>query len=258
MERGGGMLPRERLEIIKGIALKDKKVYVSKLSEKFEVTDETIRRDLEKLEAEGIVKRSYGGAILNSDKSEDDLPFYTRSKENIERKIYIAEKMKKFIKSGNTIVADCSSTVIEIFRLINNVEDVTVITNSVEIFQEMSNLNLNIISTGGILSKKSLSLQGAITKKTIQNYNVDIAMLSCSGLDLEKGIFDSNEAEAEIKRCMINQCSEVFLLADCTKFNKTSFVKLSEFTDIDYLITDQEPDNEWKTLMNSCNVKIIY
>ncbi|MDS0525659.1 DeoR/GlpR family DNA-binding transcription regulator [Clostridium sp. SHJSY1] len=252
------MLPRERLEIIKEIALKEKKVYVSKLSEKFEVTEETIRRDLEKLELQGIVTRSYGGAILNVEKTNEDVPFYKRSKTNIENKKYIAAKAIEFIKEGTTIVADCSSTVLETLKLIKERKDVTVITNSVEVLQELNQSELNIISTGGGLKPRSLSLQGPITQNTIRKYNVDIAFVSCKGMDFEKGILDSNEAEAEIKRAMIKQSNKVILLVDHTKYDKTSFVKLFDYEDIDYIITDGEPKEEWMNLLRSNNIEIIY
>ena len=252
------MLPRERLEIIKQIAIKEKKVYVSKLSEKFNVTEETIRRDLEKLELEGIVTRSYGGAILNVEKTNEDIPFYKRSKTNIENKQYIANKAMDFIKEGSTIIADCSSTVLEVLKLIKNRNDITVITNSVEVLQELNQSELNIISTGGAVKQRSLSLQGPITKNTIKKYNVDIAFISCKGIDIEKGILDSNEAEAEIKRIMIEQANKVILLVDHTKFDKTSFVKLFNFENVDYIITDEEPGEEWINLFHSSDIEIIY
>lgn len=252
------MLPRERLEIIKAIALKEKKVYVSKLSEKFDVTEETIRRDLEKLELQGIVTRSYGGAILNAEKTNEDIPFYKRSKTNIESKQYIAAKAVEFIKEGSTIVADCSSTVLETLKMIKNRNDVTVITNSVEVLQELNQSDLNIISTGGGVIQRSLSLQGPITQNTIKKYNVDIALVSCKGIDLEKGILDSNEAEAEIKRTMIKQSNKVVLLVDHSKYDKTSFVKLFDYENIDYIITDEEPKEEWMNLLHSYNIEVVF
>lgn len=252
------MLPIERLEIIKQTALTEKKLYVSKLSEKFEVTEETIRRDLEKLEQQGIVTRSYGGAILNAEKTNEDIPFYKRSKTNIEDKKYIASKAIQFIKEDSTIVADCSSTVLEVLRSIRNRSDVTVITNSVEVLSELNQSELNIISTGGGIKQRSLSLQGPITQSAIRKYSVDLALVSCKGLDIKKGILDSNEAEAEIKRTMIEQASKVIMLVDHDKYDKTSFVKLFDYEDIDYIITDQKPREEWLKLLHSYNIDIIY
>ncbi|MBU3184733.1 DeoR/GlpR family DNA-binding transcription regulator [Clostridium estertheticum] len=252
------MLPIERLEIIKQIALSEKKLYVSKLSERFDVTEETIRRDLEKLEQQGLVTRSYGGAILNSQITNEDIPFYKRSKTEMEEKIYIASKAVEFIKEDSTIMADCSSTVLEVLKLIRDRSDVTVITNSVEVLSELNQSELNIISTGGGIKQRSLSLQGPITHCTIRKYSVDLAFVSCKGMDIKKGILDSNEEEAEIKNTMIKQASKVILLIDHSKYDKTSFVKLFDYENIDYIITDKAPREEWLKLLHSNNIEIIY
>ena len=252
------MLPIERLEIIKQTVLVEKKLYVSKLSEKFNVTEETIRRDLEKLKVQGIVTRSYGGAILNAERINDDIPFCKRSKTNIDTKKYVASKAIEFIKEDSTIVADCSSTVLEVLKLIRDRSDVTIITNSVEALSELNQSSLNIISTGGVIKQRSLSMQGSITLSIIRKYCVDLALVSCKGMDIKKGTLDANEEEAEIKRLMIKQAGTVIMLIDHDKFDKTSFVKLFGYEDIDYIITDQGPREEWMELLHSYNIEVIY
>ena len=252
------MLPRERIETIKDIVIKDKKVYVSKLSEKFQVTEETIRRDLEKLENEGIVTRTYGGAILNMEKNNEDIPFIKRAKTNLDNKKNIALKVINMFKSGTTLISDSSSTVAEVIKSIKNRGDITLITNSVEVLQQLNSCNLNILLTGGVFNAKSLSLQGALAKRAIKEYNVDFALVSCKGIDMNKGILESNEAEAELKRIMIKQADKVMLLVDNSKFDKTSFVKLFDFEDIDYIVTDVKPDDKWLEFLSSKNVEVIY
>lgn len=252
------MLPIERLEITKQMAINERNVYVSKLSEKFKVTEETIRRDLVKLEAQGILTRTHGGAVLNYDKMSECKPFYNRLEINIENEKYIAEKTVEFIEEGIAIMADCSSTVLEALKLVRYRNDVTVLTNSISVLQELSQSELNIISTGGSVNPKSLSFQGSITQDIIKKYNVDIALVSCKGMDISKGILDVNETEAEIKRTMIKQAKKVILLVDNTKFYSISLVKLSDYDDIDYIITDKKPRDEWMNLLNLHNVEIIY
>jgi len=252
------MLPIERLEIIKQMAINERNIYVSKLSEKLNVTEETIRRDFVKLEAQGILTRTHGGAILNYDKMSEYKPFYNRLEINMDNEKYIAEKTVEFIKEGFAIMADCSSTVLEALKLVRYRKDVTVLTNSISVLQELSQSELNIISTGGGVNPKSLSFQGSITQEIIKKYNVDIALVSCKGMDISKGILDTNEAEAEIKRTMIKQANKVILLVDNTKFDSSSLVKLFDYDDIDYIITDKKPRDEWMNLLNSHNVEIIY
>ena len=255
---GGLVLPRERLEIIKEIVKQDKKLYVSKLSEKFDVTEETIRRDLEKLEKEGLVTRTYGGAILNTDGKNEDKKFIKREIENEELKNIIASKALNYVTSGVTLAADSSTTVTEVLSLIKDREDITVITNSVEGLIELSDSDVNVVSTGGILKRNLKSLQGSIAKSTILNYNVDIAFLSCKAIDMKKGIMDSNEAESELKKLMKKQADKTILLIDHTKFNKSSFIKVFDFKDIDMVITDEKPNEEWIEYLKKNKVDLIF
>ena len=252
------MATKERLDSIEEMVISEKKVTVSKLSEKFDVTEETIRRDLEKLEEKGLIVRTYGGAILNIENKSEGIPFYKRAGINLESKQFIALKALEFIKRGTTLITDSSSTVIEVLKLIKDRTDLTIITNSIEALHELNQSDLNILSTGGAFNKNSLSLQGLVAKNTIKNYHVEIALVSCKGMDKINGIMDSSDEEAEIKKQMIEQANIVILLIDHTKFDKTSLVKLFNFSDIDYIITDVEPRAEWIEFLNSSNIKILY
>ncbi|MCR4944004.1 MAG: DeoR/GlpR family DNA-binding transcription regulator [Clostridium sp.] len=252
------MLPRERLDIIKNIVKIEKKLYVSKLSEKFNVTEETIRRDLEKLEKEGLVTRTYGGAILNSNTGNEDIQFPRRTRINEELKRDIALKALEYIAPGITIAADSSTTVLELLSTIKNRNDVTVITNSVEGLMELSDSYVNVLATGGNLKQNLKSLQGPITKNTLLNYNVDITLLSCNAIDMKKGILEANEAESEIKKIMKKQADKTILLVDHTKFNKSSLVKMFDFKDLDIIITDREPDEEWKEFLNKNKIEVVF
>nr|WP_319489305.1 DeoR/GlpR family DNA-binding transcription regulator [uncultured Caproiciproducens sp.] len=252
------MSAAERLDIIKQLVANDKKVYVSQLSTKFNMTEETIRRDLEKLEAEGILTRTYGGAILNKESSFDVVHFYKRASINMEQKQMIAVKAVELLKNKSTISADSSSTVMETLKLIKNWSNVTLLTNSTEALSELNQSELRVISTGGVLNKSSLSLQGVVAKKTIENYNVDILLMSCKGLDMQKGALDSNESEAELKKLMVHQATEVALLVDHTKFDRSAFVQLVDLNHINYIVTDQCPDEKWIQFFQENQIKIIY
>jgi len=117
---------------------------------------------------------------------------------------------------------------------------------------------MNIISSGGSLRYRSMSLVGPVAHDTIQRYNVDTAVISCKGIDLERGITDSNEPECELKKYMLRQANKVILLADHTKFDKTAFSKLVELTAIDYLITDRKPSEVWLKRLSEDNIEVMY
>ena len=87
---------------------------------------------------------------------------------------------------------------------------------------------------------------------------MDIALISCKGLDINKGVMDSNEGDAEIKMEMIKQASEVILLADNTKFNKKALVQFLDLNKVNYIITDKKPDDEWIDFCRDANINLIY
>lgn len=251
------MLAPERRQKIIDLIHQDKRVLVSDLSKMFDVTEETIRRDLEKLEKEGILSRTYGGAVLNRHTNED-LPYTTRNTINMDMKREIALKAMDLINDGDTLMVDPSSTSFEFMKTLNNKNNLTVITNSINILHEFASSALNIISTGGSLRSRSLSLVGPTAHDTVQKYNVDTAVIGCKGLSFDKGISDSNEPECELKKYMLSHADRIILLADHTKFDKTAFVKLADLEQIDYLITDRKPSAEWLELLGRKNIEVVY
>ncbi|MGJ9382657.1 DeoR/GlpR family DNA-binding transcription regulator [Salipaludibacillus sp. CF4.18] len=242
----------ERKKVILNKLYVDRKVNVKELANEFEVSEETVRRDLEKLEKEGVAQRSYGGAMLNST---EDLPYTTRHTRNLEKKKVIAMRLERYIISGMSIMADSSSTVHEALKyLTNTTKDINVITNSVSALNELSYSNLNIISTGGMLRERSSALVGPLTINAVQQFNADIALISCKSLSMEKGLSDADDIEAAIKLEMVKQSNKVILLVDSTKFDQDSLVKLLDFKKVNVLITDELPLNKWTEFLKAKNV----
>lgn len=252
------MLAIERRNKIMSILEDKQSVLVTDLSKSFNVTEETIRRDLEKLEKEGVLKRTYGGAVINQNTS-FDLPLNVREITNIESKSYIGMKVAEYIEEGDSIMLDSSSTAIYVAKNIKDKKRITVITNSEKVIMELSNArDCKVISTGGTLKSSSMSFIGHWAEKAIQNYYVDKAIISCKGIDLEKGITDSNEMEAEVKKNMINSAKKVFLVVDNTKFDKVSFVKIAEISDVNTIFTDEKLSLKWEEFLENKAVKLNY
>lgn len=252
------MLALERRRKIAELVLKNKSVIVLELSKTFNVTEETIRRDLERLEKEGLLRRTYGGAILN-DNTNLDVPLDIREVTNIECKKLISIRVSEFIQDGDSVILDASSTTLQVAKLIKNKSNITVLTNSQKVISELADArDCKIISTGGNLKVNSMSLIGSLTIKAIKNYNADKAIISCKGIHIEKGICDSNEGEAEVKKAMITSADKVFLLVDHDKFDKVSFVSVTDFNKIDKIFTDKTLSDDWEKLMKKSNVEIIY
>lgn len=252
------MLGIERRRETMNILQKQKSVWVSDLSKRFGVTEETIRRDLEKLEREGLIKRTYGGAVLNENIG-IDLPFNVREITNIGAKQKIASKVAGLIEDGDTLMLDSSSTVLQLAKHIRQKSNITVITNSVSMLLELSNgENIRVISTGGDLRRSSLSFVGSLAERAIENYYVDKAIISCKAIHMANGILESNELEAHIKKLMVERAQKAYLLLDSTKFGKMSFVNITGFENIDGIFTEAKLSEEWEQFCRDNDIELIY
>ena len=146
----------------------------------------------------------------------------------------------------------------ELLKLLQDRSDLTLLTNSAEAIHVLAQSEIKVVSTGGELNKNTLSLQGRITKEIISRYHVDIMVMSCKGLDINSGALDSNEAEAEIKKTMIRQATEVALLVDHSKFDRKAFVQLADFSHINCIITDKSPGAEWIAFCKDNNIQLVW
>lgn len=250
------MLAIERRQKIMEEITREGKVYVSALSQLFHVTEETIRRDLEKLEGQDLLRRSYGGAILN-DHTGEDLSFQRRSSINSESKEAIAKKAMELVKDGDTIMMDSSTTCLALLHQLSSRKDLTIITNSIRLVYDFVTSPFHLISTGGNLRPNSYALTGPVAIATLQKYFVDIAVFSCKGVTLERDVMESNEEESVVKQWMIKQARKSILLADHSKFNRTAFIKTCDFEDITALVTDEMPNEEWQERLAGCQVNLI-
>lgn len=234
------------------------KVVVSELAARFGVTEETVRRDIDKLAKEGLATKTYGGAVSNVSPS-SDLPYNVRKRFNVEQKQKIAETVASMINDGDRIMLDASTTAIYVTRKIKSKKNITVITNSVEILLELADkTGWTILSTGGTLKEGAFSMVGISAEKMVRGYHVDLAVCSAKGIDEKMGITDSNEKDSEMKRAIFSSADKKLLAIDSTKFDKISFVKVCDIGDVDIIVTDKEPSEAWKTRIAESGAKLIY
>ncbi len=252
------MLPIERKNEILSKLMIDGKVIVSDLAEFYSVTEETIRRDLEKLEREGFAKKTYGGAV-KSDNMTAELPYTVRKLTNVSAKKYIAEKIGNLIQDGDSILLDSSTTALFTVKSIFNKHNLTLITNSVEILLDLpANNDWRVISTGGTYHQDSMSFFSPSAAECVNNYHVDIAVMSCKGLDIYKGVTDTRENNANLKKAFIRNAKKVILAVDSTKFDKISFVKICDLDNIDVVVTDVTPSSDFIKEFEKNNIELIY
>ncbi len=252
------MLAIERKNAILSKLLMEGKVLVNDLSREYGVTEETIRRDLEKLEKEGFAKKTYGGAV-KIENFNTDLPFHVRKQTNVESKQYIASVIGSMISDGDYIMLDSSTTALNIIKSIMHKKKITLITNSIEILLELSNKSgWTVISTGGMLKEGSLSLVGYQAERMVSSFHVDMAICSSKGLDSEMGVTDSNERDAEIKKAFFKSAKKRILALDSSKFDKTSFVKVCDISDINMIVTEKKPSDFWTEQLRQTGVEVVY
>lgn len=236
----------------------EKKVFVSELSKIFKVSEETIRRDLDKLQKEGFAVKSYGGAIYNED-TNIDMPFNVRKKRNVEGKQKIANIVQQLVNDGDHIILDASTTAVFIAKALKKKKYLTVVTNSVEILIELADLSTwNVISTGGKMREGYLSLFGTSVIDSFKKYNVDKAFISCKGFDVEHGITDSIEDFAEVKKGIIQASNTCVLAVDSSKFDRIAFAKICDINNIDMIVTDKKPVGKWMMFFEQKGIKCLF
>ena len=251
------MLAAERRRVITARIQATGQVVVSALSAEFQVSEETIRRDLEALEKDGIATRIYGGAVLRSNDHAAP-PYSVRKNTNIEPKVTIARIFSRMVRDGDTLMVDESSTAAYAVRALRQKKNITIITNSLELLQEMTGQDTwHIISTGGSLKTDVLAHVGPHALRTVHSYHANYAVLSCRGVNEQLGLADSDDAVVQIKQAMIASCDQSILLADHRKFDRSGLVALGSLELVDKLITDSLPSIQWQKRLQESGVELI-
>jgi len=251
------MAQKDRLSDIIKMVRAEHKVTVSDLAKRYKVTTETIRRDLELLEKEGIVARTYGGAIaVQSAPVTSD--YKVRAVKNAAAKAAIGKLAASLLPENGAIGCDSSTTVYEAIPYIRSRSSLTLLTNSVRILNDFMYDKIRIISTGGILNSRTQSLEGELAVRMMGNYYLDASIIGCHSLDLVNGIYEGSEAVVQYKNTLIDHSRKIILLADHTKFDHTSLIRSASFSMINALVTDRRPSDEWMTCMEEENVRVLY
>ena len=252
------MLAAERKNLILEKLQDEKRVVVSELSELFEVSEETIRRDLDKLEKMGLATKTYGGAVL-VENSNAEMPFQVRRKKNLQGKRAIAEIIAGLVADGDHIIMDPSTTAVAIVKALSDKKRLTIVTNSIELLVELGDASgWDVISTGGTLKENYLALVGPQAVDCINSFNADKLIMSCKGIDMKKGITDANELFSQVKKAMLRSAKQIILAADHTKFEKIAFSKICEVADIDMVVTDVRPSDAWMEYFKDKGIDCLY
>lgn len=229
---------------------------ISELSNELQVSEATVRRDLETLEKQGVIRRVYGGAELLRKRHAEPL-YEEKASLHAPEKARIAEAAVKFIQEGDTIFLDGGSTVLEMARRLPSLRDLTVVTNSLMAAAELMEKNFHLILVGGAFRSLSRTLVGPLTSKILESLTISKAFLGTIGLEAERGISTTDPNEAYTKELVMKRSDKVFLLADSSKFGVSSFVFSGDAADIDVLVTDSALSQTAQKQLKTKNIEVI-
>lgn len=248
------MLSIERQAIIKDILLEQKSVSVAGLTERFDVSFETIRRDLKVLEKEGMIEKTYGGAVLKQ-KVMNPADYQTLAHIMVDSKRKMAQRAVKLIAPGDCIYIGFSTTCVQVAALLPDIP-VVVMTNSLEVMKMLSERkNVTLFSTGGNWDSRNHAFLGRTALDNLEGYHLDKAFISCRGLSMKVGLSDKTGLESDMRRKVAECSNEVYLMADRTKFDKVTFVKTCGFERITGVITDERMSDLWRNFLKGRGIR---
>jgi len=235
----------------------DGQVNVTDLSKQFNVSEVTIRNDFLQLEKKNMLIRARGGAIKVS-RVGVDFELSQKQKINLDLKKKIGKRGAELVRDGDTIIIDAGTTTQEMVKNLHPESKLTVITNALNIANNLVyNNKIQVIMPGGFLRKDALSMIGSPAEKTLRNYLCDKLFLGVDGLDFEFGISTPNIEEAHLNKIMIEISRQVIVLADSSKVKKRSLAVICPLSKVDILVTDDGLSPDYRTRLEQLGVEVI-
>lgn len=248
----------ERLKNIEFYLAENHYASIDELLENFDISIQTLRRDLNELEKRNTITKVYGGVLYNKDKVSVPLnsDISRRLDHKLKEKIKIGQLASKFIESNDVVFIDSGTTAIHIIPNLTNVKNVLIVTHSLDVINEISkHPHLTCILIGG---KYQANTNSFYTDTKNFNYNINKAFISTVGISLPKGLSNLNFYEASIKRVVIENSSHIYVLVDDEKFDVISLNNFATLKSINTLITNKEPDQLYMDAFRRFNIKVIF
>jgi len=233
------VLNEERRRAILDLLNSHGRVLVTELARQFETSQVTIRKDLEILHAHGMVHRTHGGALPSRDGALEDPTLREKEKLHHQEKLRIAKMACEKVKEGQVLILDSGTTATAIARALRTFQNLTIITNAVNIAAELSGTPVEVILTGGTLRKNSFSLVGPIAEETLRRLSADSLFLGVDGFDTHFGLSTPNLLEAKVNRVMIEVAKRSVAVCDSSKFGRRSLSLIAPPSSVQEVITDR-------------------
>lgn len=226
-------------------------------AEKFQVSMETIRRDLNELEDAKMIRRVHGGAVLYTEYGVE--PDYTyRTIANYNDKLRIAHKAADMVKDGDSIIIDIGTTTLEFAKFLKEKKNLTVFTNSLKIAMElMSEKEISVILMGGKVRLGEGTTSGYWAEQMMKEFHVDKLFLGVGAIMPEYGVMDYHMEESNLRRLCVKCAKQVFALADFSKFGIKALNQVCKPEELDYIITDDKTDKKMLRELKEEGIQII-
>ncbi|MBT2657339.1 DeoR/GlpR transcriptional regulator [Bacillus sp. ISL-18] len=248
------MIKEKRIKKIHDYVIKQKSASLDELVSVFDVSKNTIRRDIQTLVERGDLKKVYGGVSVIHKKLES---IQDRKARNQIQKASIVEKASSYVDDGDVVFIDSGTTTIEMIEYIKD-KSLTIFTNSIElIIRALPFTNLTVISTGGLLDRKTDSFGSPLYIDLLSNYNIKKAFMASTGISLSNGVTNASPLESELKKAIVKRSSEVFLLVDHDKFDKYGLMTYCNLDEIDYLVTNKSPNTTYREYAKKNSIRLV-
>lgn len=250
-----------RIDQLEQYILEHRTASIDDLCEEFSISKNTVRRDLEVLVARGTVEKVYGGVIAVEGASPipELVTFHERASKNAQSKKRIAALAASSIRERDIVFIDSGSTTMNIVDYLTHLSTVTVLTNSVQVINKAMNYpNINLIVLPGALKRDTASLVGASCVEYLEDYNIVRAFMACTGVSSSFGVCNASTEEYSIKKAALKKSQKHYLLADSSKFGKSSLMTFGEVSQFDYIITEQMPEEDFCSYCKEqgCSIRI--
>jgi len=230
---------------------------IVELAEMLEVSDETIRRNIRPLIEKNLLDKVHGGVVL-PENADHEQPFMRRMMSNAAAKETIAELTAGLIADGDSLMMDTGSTTAITARFLRGHKALTVVTNCTEIARILATQPENrVYMAGGELRLDDPAIFGTSAITFVRQFNVKYAILSIAAISLQGEFMDHHMVQAEFSRAIIGQAQKTIVVADHTKFNTRTFVKVCSLQDVDILVCDQPPPDALLARLEQSDVKIV-
>lgn len=234
------------------------KIYVTDLMKQFDVSEVSIRKDLAVLEERKLLLRVKGGAVdMHQSGDYDDMTISQKQHLHSHEKQLLGKFAAGMIRNGETVILDSGTTTMEIAKNLENFNELTVITNALDIAITLNHYDrFSVIALGGKMRSVSYSTVGMLAESALKNFYCDKLFLGVDSVSIKDGISTPNLEEASLNQAMINSAKEVIAIFDSSKLGRRSFVHIASLDKIDTIITDSGISPDFKDYVEASGIKL--